>query len=94
MSEGRILITAIEVLLLGGASIGAAATVTLNQQIRFSNEAVILIPPPQPDGAEAARVFARWGIELSSEGGPPPIIGTRTVFLYEGLPTDSPVILN
>lgn len=94
MSERRILITAIEVLLLGGAAIGAAATVAQNQQISFSEEAVILIPPPQPDGAEATRVFARWGIELSSEGGAPPIIGTRTVLPFEGLPTDSPVILN
>ncbi len=56
--------------------------------------AVRLNVPPQPDGSDVSRIFSKWGIELSSESGPPPVSGTRTVIPYEHLPVDARAVLN
>ncbi len=82
------------VLLLGSIGTQAAETTEQPRQITFSQNAVDLSLPPQPDGTDVTRVFSDWGIELSSESGASPVSGTRTIIPFEGVPTEARVILN
>ncbi len=62
----------------------------------FSEQAVVLNPPPLPDGSDVSDIFSDWGITLSSESGTAPVMGTRPVIpnyeIYVGI--DSPAVLN
>jgi hypothetical protein len=61
----------------------------------FTEQAVVLAPPPLPDGSAAENVFSDWGILLSSTSGGTPVKETRTVWAWhEGPWIDAPVILN
>jgi hypothetical protein len=73
---------------------GAVAQMNRFQTEGFSQQAVVLVPPPVPDGSDATRLFADWGITFSTESGQAPVTGTRSAIANFGIPpAPVPVIL-